>query len=180
MQFFWFGEVYMKGVDLNLSLSSIDRLNSKEKAFCRAFAEYGNSAEAAISAGFVKNSKKSGDNLLCKSKVCTEINNICLSKKQFEKNLAEIGYRRLAFGSISDAISLLYMDKPTKEELERMDLFLISEIKKPKDGSMEIKFFDRLKAIEKLECDNKTEQAVPFYDAIMKGAEALRRDRDEN
>ena len=45
-----------------------------------------------------------------------------------------------------------------------MDLFLVSEIKRPKDGSMEIKFFDRLKALEKLTDDSeKEDRATPFY-----------------
>ena len=35
--------------------------------------------------------------------------------------------------------------------LENMDLFNISEIKKVKGGGVEIKFFDRIKALEKLE-----------------------------
>ena len=78
-----------------------------------------------------------------------------------------MGYRRLAFGKISDAVSLLYMENPSREQLEHMDLFLVSEIKRPKDGSMEIKFFDRLKALEKLTDDSeKEDRATPFYDAI--------------
>ena len=36
-----------------------------------------------------------------------------------------------------------------------MDLYSVSEIKRPKDGSMEIKFFDPLKALEKLYETNK-------------------------
>ena len=64
--------------------------------------------------------------------------------------MAAAGYQRLAFGSICDAISLLYKSDPSKEDLEGMDLFLVSEIKRPKDGSMEIKFFDRQKALERM------------------------------
>lgn len=169
------GGIYGRELIVNLNSLVTDGLNSKEKAFCKAFAECGNGVEAAFRAGYSKNPKKVSDDLLCNDIVCSEINRICLSKKEFAKNVAEIGYRRLAFGSIADAVSLLYMDKPTKEELEKMDLFLVSEIKKPKDGAMEIKFFDRLKALEKLGFDDSsTEKVVPFYDAIIKGAEALR------
>ena len=46
---------------------------------------------------------------------------------------------------------------------------------------MEIKFFDRLKALEKLTDDSeKEDRATPFYDAIVKGAEALRSESDES
>ena len=85
--------------------------------------------------------------------------------------LATAGYIRLAFGSISDAVSLLYMDKPSREELEKMDLFLVSEIKHPKDGAVEIKFFDRLKALEKLSVDRSgDDNAGSIFDAICNSA----------
>ena len=46
---------------------------------------------------------------------------------------------------------------------------------------MEIKFFDRLKALEKLTDDSeKEDRATPFYDTIAKGAEALRSETDES
>ena len=63
-----------------------------------------------------------------------------------------------------------------------MDLFLISDIKKPKGGGLEIKFFDRLKALEKLEdlvCRETGSTAGSLYSAIEKGAEALRYEADE-
>ena len=54
--------------------------------------------------------------------------------------MATAGYYRLAFGNIADAVSLLFEENPTRERLGEMDLFLVSEIKRPKDGTMEIKF----------------------------------------
>ena len=89
-------------------------------------------------------------------------------------NMAAAGYQRLAFGSICDAISLLYKSDPSKEDLEGMDLFLVSEIKRPKDGSMEIKFFDRLKALEKLGAGGEHETgAKQLFDAISNSARAV-------
>ena len=76
--------------------------------------------------------------------------------------------------SVSDAISLLYKSDPSKEDLEGMDLFLVSEIKRPKDGSMEIKFFDRLKALEKLGAGGEHETgAKQLFDAISNSARAV-------
>lgn len=87
--------------------------------------------------------------------------------------MAASGYYRLAFGSIADAVSLLFTDSPSKEELNKMDLFSVSEIKRPKDGSMEIKFFDRLKALEHLESETEEETtARDFFDAIGKSADS--------
>ncbi len=88
--------------------------------------------------------------------------------------MASVGYQRLAFGDISDAVSLLYMENPSRGDLSSMDLFLVSEIKRPKDGSMEIKFFDRLKALEKLESKIEEESGVKsLFDAINEGAKAV-------
>lgn len=155
-------------------------LTAKEKTFCNCFVSCGSADEAAYSAGFVRNPKRSGEELLCREDIADEIKRLGKCRTSSLSEIATVGYRRLAFGKISDAVSLLYMENPSREQLEHMDLFLVSEIKRPKDGSMEIKFFDRLKALEKLTDDSeKEDRATPFYDAIAKGAEALRSDNDE-
>lgn len=156
-------------------------LTAKEKTFCNCFVSCGSADEAAYSAGFVRNPKKSGEELLCREDIADEIKRLGKCRTSSLSEIATVGYRRLAFGKISDAVSLLYMENPSREQLEHMDLFLVSEIKRPKDGSMEIKFFDRLKALEKLTDDSeKEDRATPFYDAIAKGAEALRSETDES
>lgn len=155
-------------------------LTAKEKTFCNCFVSCGSADEAAYSAGFVRNPKRSGEELLCREDIADEIKRLGKCRTSSLSEIATVGYRRLAFGKISDAVSLLYMENPSREQLEHMDLFLVSEIKRPKDGSMEIKFFDRLKALEKLTDDSeKEDRATPFYDAIVKGAEALRSETDE-
>lgn len=64
---------------------------------------------------------------------------------------ARAGYERIAYGSVNDAVRLMYAEEEKIPEiLENLDLFCVSEIKKPKGGGIEIKFFDRLKALEKL------------------------------
>ena len=156
-------------------------LTAKEKTFCNCFVSCGSADEAAYNAGFVRNPKRSGEELLCREDIADEIKRLCKCRTSSLSEIATVGYRRLAFGKISDAVSLLYMENPSREQLEHMDLFLVSEIKRPKDGSMEIKFFDRLKALEKLTDDSeKEDRAIPFYDAIAKGAEALRSESDES
>lgn len=95
--------------------------------------------------------------------------------------LATAGYIRLAFGSVADAVSLIYMDKPSREELEKMDLFLVSEIKHPKEGALEIKFFDRLKALEKLSIDRGgDDNAGSIFDAICNSAKQNGGNKSEN
>lgn len=83
------------------------------------------------------------------------------------------GLRRLAFGEIRDAVSLLFESEDSiVEKLPRLDLFNVSEIKRVKGGGMEIKFFDRLKALDRLlqEADDSDTAAVSFYEALERSA----------
>lgn len=83
------------------------------------------------------------------------------------------GYERIAFGSISDAVKLIFCEAPPRA-VNKMDLFAISEIKKIKGGGMEIKFFDRLKALQCLEgLKNDEKVQGGFYEALEAGAKAL-------
>ncbi len=149
-------------------------LTPREKEFCRRYISCGDAFEAALCAGYKSSTLKYAEELLSRQDITEEIARLCRLKRQTVSELAGVGYQRLAFGSISDAVSLLYMDNPTAEELDKMDLFCVSEIKRPKDGSMEIKFFDRLKALEKMQSSTQDEGgAAPIYDAIAKGAKAL-------
>ena len=92
-------------------------------------------------------------------------------KKITQKEVSE-GLRRLAFGEIHDAVSLLFeSEEIILKKLPKLDLFNVSEIKRVKGGGMEIKFFDRLKALDKLESmvsDNDSMTAASFYEAIEK------------
>ena len=114
--------------------------------------------------------------------ILDEISRLTEQREKMFARLASLGYQRLAFGNISDAVSLLYIERPTAEQLKAMDLFMISEIKmfmiseikKPKDGMLEIKFFDRLKALEKLESKSGADAGVSnLFDAIGQGAKAV-------
>lgn len=90
-------------------------------------------------------------------------------KKTTQKDVCD-GLRRLAFGEIQDAVSLLFeSDEGIIEKLPELDLFNISEIKRVKGGGMEIKFFDRLKALDKLGqviSTSDKSQARSFYEAL--------------
>ena len=95
-------------------------------------------------------------------------------RKKSVAEQVEDGLLKLAFGSIGDAVSLLYLsDEEVLEKLPKLNLFNVSEIKKPKGGGMEIKFFDRIKACEKLreQAQEKSGEGLSFYQALEKSAE---------
>ena len=145
-------------------------LNTKEKLFCVFYSAKGNAIEAAVLAGFDE-PEKDGSTLLARDDIADYINSVNRKKYEFLSNQAVTGYQRLAFGSFNDAVGLLFSDNPSKEDISSLDLFNVAEIKRPKEGAMEIKFADRLKALEKLETFNKSQQnsASDFYNAIVNG-----------
>lgn len=125
---------------------------SKEvvNAFCCYYAVLGNIEESAVKAGFpYENALLNGIECLkssaCRKKIA-EIKNI-LS----ENTSVTAGLNRLAFGNCKDAVILAFAEElPPSHVIENLDLFNVSEIKRVKGGGVEVKLFDRLKALEKL------------------------------
>ena len=131
--------------------------------------------QSAINAGYKTDPLKKAQLLLSKKDIADEIASIIKNRQKIVSHMALVGYEKLAFYDIADCISLLYMESPTKEQLKDMDMSCVSEIKKLKDGAMEIKFFDRNKALEKLRLfeENDKSTATGLVDALKKGAENL-------
>lgn len=103
-----------------------------------------------------------------------------------QARVAEVtdGYRRIAFGSVADAVRLIFLDGiPEEAELEKMDLTMVSDIKRPKGGGLEVKFFDRLKALDRLyELSNAAgeNEKSDFFAALNRSAAALSDREDES
>lgn len=150
-------------------------LSQKETAFCRAFVRTRNGREAAASAGFLLFPEKAAQKMLAQTAVQEKI--AALETKE-NATRAELlaGYRRLAFGSVADAVRLLYaVDTGEALDPETLDLFSVSEIKRPKGGGLEIKFFDRQKALDRLAMleSETADGALPFYRALERSAAAI-------
>ena len=90
------------------------------------------------------------------------------------------GYEKLAFGSVNDAVRLLFGGEPTPGELAKMDFGNIAEIRRLRDGGIEIKFYDRLRALECLRSLGETGAGdSPLYRALRKCAEALGKEKGD-
>lgn len=157
-------------------------LTEKEKLFCTYYAENRNARSAAAKAGYGMLPQRNGLKLLKRKDIRTEIERADKIKIVSTEEVVA-GYRQLAFGSVADALKLITADENADIALEKLDMLNVSEIKKPKGGGIEIKFYDRLKALEHLEAisnGSKDENsALPFYAALEKSAEALKGDADE-
>lgn len=148
-----------------------NKLTAREREFCLSFMQSGDAQLSARRAGF-RNPDSEGERLLCNEKICAELERLSELRGRLLSAMSVIGYQRLAFGSAADAASLLFEENPSREALGKMDLFLVSEIRRPKDGAMEIKFFDRARALEKLaSLSMERESSSSLYDAIGSVAE---------
>jgi hypothetical protein len=68
-----------------------------------------------------------------------------------KKSLIWSGLERLAFGSVNDAVFLVFSEElPPPSTIAKLDLFNVSELKRVKGGGVEVKIFDRQKALEKM------------------------------
>ena len=90
-----------------------------------------------------------------------------IRKEDVIRRLAE-----LAFGKANDCVRLALEDAPT---LSRLDLSLLSEVKRNDKGTVEIKLIDRLKALEQLAmaAGEDGSGAEEFLRALQESGEAL-------
>ncbi len=84
---------------------------------------------------------------------------------------------KLASSVPNDAVKLLFLDNEDLSVLEDLDLFLLSEIKRSPNGTVEMKFVDRLAVIKELnELKKDSEKSVQdsFYAALDRSAMLLK------
>ncbi len=156
------------------------KLTEKERLFCSLYSQGGDARGCAARAGYSLKPQRVAVKLLERKEIREEIARLERERKTASE--VERGLCRLAFGSITDAISLMLCeDGMSAEEIERLDLFNVSEIKRPKGGGLEIKFFDRLKALERLEKLGTGEEnpQSSFIKALSEGAKMLSEQEDE-
>lgn len=164
----------------------INELKPKEKLFCYYYAKLRNSKEASIKAGYSRlTAEIQGDRLLMDDTILKVVSEFSRCKENTELlGCVEAGLKRLAFATTNDSVKLMFCDRESANEmLEGLDLFHVAEIKSPKENCVEIKFFDRFKAFDKLiELAMKSEnenEACEFYKALESRAADVSEDIDE-
>ena len=140
------------------------------KDFILAFVKGGSAEEAAICAGVSPlRARLEGLRLLSRRSVRRRIERYRREMSQTSDD-ARAGLSRLAYGRANDAVALAFADEITPAMLAAADLYNVSEIKRVKGGGVEIKFFDRQKALERLaemnESDRSEQKARRLVDAI--------------
>ena len=149
-----------------------NNLSYKEILFCGYAVMFKNPIEAAKKAGY--KSKTIWARLMADERIQKEINRRL--EKESERNMraeAMWGLWRVAFGENSDALRLILKGANISiEEACSLDLFSVSEIRKQKGGGLDIQFYDRVDAMEKLlkYCGDNAGDEGSLYSALMSSA----------
>lgn len=154
-------------------------LNQREELFCYYSATAQSPREAAVKAGYSAPLCEGTAARLMRSQAIRE--RIAQHAEEHQRRgasqLARSGLERLAFGSVADVLRLMLAPEDEHPDPERLDLFNVAEIKCPKGGGFEVKFYDRIKALEKLaaigENHSAAAGAAEFYQALQQGAAAV-------
>lgn len=161
-------------------LFTIKHLSQIEKLFCYYYHTLQNGKDAAIKSGFpTMRAEAKAAKLLLRADIQAQIAQFS-SQKTDDKLLDCIvaGLNRLAFASSCDSLKFMLLDKESLlQQVDKLDLFHISEIKIPKEGALEIKFFDRFKAFDKLleiaRFQSNSDDATEFFAALEASAKSI-------
>ena len=133
--------------------------------FAAKYAECGNAYESAVAAGAKRGAEAALEGVRCLF-MRTVANKAELMRLRKARCPADQGLRRLAFGRNNDAAALAFAETVTPEMIEKADLFGVSEIKVGK-GVVEIKFFDRLKALDLLCNEERSEGSTAAAESLI-------------
>ena len=128
-------------------------IRPQERSFCIWYAMLCNVQEAALHAGYPQEEALERGVLLLQRADCRELIQSVLKSLSLRSPIPQVlaGLERLAFGSCNDAAKLIFSaDNLSPEELAKLDLFNVTEIKRDKNGGVEIKLCDRQKAMEQM------------------------------
>ena len=75
----------------------------------------------------------------------------------------------MALARANDAVKLAYCQEPTEDEIRRLDLGAVAEFRRSNLGSVEIRFIDRVKALQALAGEGC--EAEEFFRAMVQAEE---------
>lgn len=158
-------------------MSEKGALSPRERLFCSAYARLGNGADAAGKAGYAALTReRTALRLLTREDIRQEVARCLEAHRRHSAVMGLVGLERLALGGTGEAAALLAKgEELSPEELRQLDLFGVSQLKSFKGGGVEIKFFDRLRALELLiqQVDKEENTSHSLYQALEQGIQAL-------
>lgn len=120
-------------------------IGAKKRAFCRAYLETMDPAVAAgrsgIADGYAALESKTVQRTLQRMRAVGGD----VRREDVIRRLCA-----LAFAPVNDAIRLAYLDDPGEAAVARLDLSPVAEFRRNSAGSVEVRFVDRIKALDTL------------------------------
>lgn len=73
-----------------------------------------------------------------------------MAKKKLGREDVIAALSKLAFGRVNRGVELAYLEAATPQRIRQMDLSAVAEFKRNSNGTVEVKFIDRVKALTAL------------------------------
>ena len=73
-----------------------------------------------------------------------------MEKKELGREDVIEALKEIAFGRVNRGVELTYLSEPTAQLIRKMDLSAVAEFKRNANGTVEVKFVDRVKALSAL------------------------------
>ncbi len=114
----------------------------QRRAFCREYLETLDEQAAAERCGVA-----SGTELLRSEAVRRELEKMRETHGDVRREDVLRKLWEMAAAPVGDVIRLVWMDEPTKEEIEGLNLKAVAELKRGANGGVEVKLIDRVKVL---------------------------------
>ena len=97
-----------------------------------------------------------------------------MGKKDVRREDVIEALKEIAFGRVNRGVELTYLSEPTAELIRKMDLSAVAEFKRNANGTVEVKFVDRVKALSALYemlGGGDANEAAEFLEALEQAGE---------
>ena len=157
----------------------------QSKLFCYYYLKTLNPAWAAKMAGMSSPPDNAWISLLCDDEVSRELEHLkTRAGESWNAATTALRLAEIAFGRANDAVKLLFLPQDAaNEDIDALDLSLLLEAKKGRDGAFEIKLIDRVKALCELLASAggaPGDSASKLYSVIEKAASKLELRRENS
>lgn len=137
-------------------------MTAKEKLFCENYLALHCPTQAALKSGYTESDAKKAQTMLRREDIKNYLRELEDEAQPLSLTKSAIrGLERLAFSSPENILDT--------EKICPSDLFCISELKRTQNGAIEVKFYDRIKALQALYEIGKLQDenmSVPFFEAL--------------
>ena len=98
-----------------------------------------------------------------------------MEKKELGREDVIEALKKIAFGRVNRGVELTYLSEPTAQLIRKMDLSAVAEFKRNANGTVEVKFVDRVKALSALYDmlgGGDANEAAEFLEALEQAGES--------